>query len=218
MSRCDFGGMIIFPAKISSSQFEWMLTICQLNYLPDQGLYLRPENYVSFVIPAKIYNWIFSSRAKKILMAGTFSDSWNRKNQWRERIPNQRKRVQNWREHILRSEKENSDENSRVQRSGIGLIAEFHKIPNGFPNQVSIAVAVAAVVVVAMAVAVSVPFPSPSMLLLPLLLQLPTASCRHHCICCCCRCPHHHCCPHPSHRCSCPCLHHHQNLSQVGSV
>jgi hypothetical protein len=30
-----------------------------------------------------------------------------------------------------------SNENSGVQRSGIGLIAEFRGIPNGFPNQVS---------------------------------------------------------------------------------
>jgi hypothetical protein len=34
MSRCDFGGMIILPANITLPQFEWMLTICQLNSLP----------------------------------------------------------------------------------------------------------------------------------------------------------------------------------------
>ncbi len=84
--------------------------------LPDRGLYLRPQDYVSLGRPAKIYNWIFSSRAEKILIAGMFSNSWNRKNRWRERIPNQRKRVQNWREHILRSEKSNSNENSGVQK------------------------------------------------------------------------------------------------------
>ncbi len=49
-------------------------------------------------------------------MAGTFSDSWNLKNRWQERILNQRKRAQNWREHILRSEKWNPDENSGVQK------------------------------------------------------------------------------------------------------
>ncbi len=49
-------------------------------------------------------------------MAGKFSDSWNRKNWWQERIPNRRKRVQNWREHILRSGKWNSDKNSGVKK------------------------------------------------------------------------------------------------------
>ncbi len=33
--------------------------------LPDRGLYLRPQDYVSLGIPAKIYNWIFSLWAKK---------------------------------------------------------------------------------------------------------------------------------------------------------
>jgi hypothetical protein len=42
---------------------------------PDQGLYLRPQDYVSLGIPAKIYDWIFSWWAEKIPMAGTFSDS-----------------------------------------------------------------------------------------------------------------------------------------------
>ncbi len=91
-----------------------------VNYLsaefPDRGLYLCSQDYVSLGIPAKIYNWIFSRQAKKILMAGKFSDSWNWKNWWQERIPNRMKCVQNWREHILRSEKENSDENSWVQK------------------------------------------------------------------------------------------------------
>jgi hypothetical protein len=32
---------------------------------PDRGLYLRPQDYVSLGIPAKIYDWIFSWRAKK---------------------------------------------------------------------------------------------------------------------------------------------------------
>ncbi len=40
----------------------------------------------------------------------------NWKNRWQERIPNQKKCVQNWREHILRSKKYNSDENSGVQK------------------------------------------------------------------------------------------------------
>ncbi len=49
-------------------------------------------------------------------IAGMFFVSWNRKNQWQERIPNQRECVQNWREHILRSEKQNFGENSGVQK------------------------------------------------------------------------------------------------------
>ncbi len=39
------------------------------------------------------------------VIAGTFSDSWSQKNRWWERILNQKRRVLNWREHILRSEK-----------------------------------------------------------------------------------------------------------------
>jgi hypothetical protein len=58
----------------------------------------------------------FFGRPKKVLMAETFSDSSNRKNQLQERIRNWRKCVQNWREHILLSEKQNSDENSGVQK------------------------------------------------------------------------------------------------------
>ncbi len=38
-------------------------------------------------------------------------------------------------EHILRSEKKNSMKIPEFKRSGIGLIAEFCGIPNGFPNQ-----------------------------------------------------------------------------------
>jgi hypothetical protein len=53
---------------------------------------------------------------QKILMPGTFSDSWNWKNRWQESTPNQRKRVQNWQEYILWSEKQNSNENSGVQK------------------------------------------------------------------------------------------------------
>jgi hypothetical protein len=40
-----------------------------VNYLSaellDRGLYLRPQDYVSSGIPAKIYDWIFSWQAKK---------------------------------------------------------------------------------------------------------------------------------------------------------
>ncbi len=111
-----------------------------VNYLsaefPDRGLYLRPQDYVSLGIPAKIYNWIFSWRAKKILMAGKFSDSWNRKNRWQERIPNRRKRVQNWRNTFYNQKNKIPMKIPEFERSRIGLIAEFRGIPNGFPNQV----------------------------------------------------------------------------------
>ncbi len=65
MSRYDFGGMIILPAKITLLQFEWMLTICQLNSLTGDYIYVHRIDYVSLGIPAKIYDWIFSWRAKK---------------------------------------------------------------------------------------------------------------------------------------------------------
>ncbi len=55
--------------------------------------------------------WCWQAKKK----AGMFSDAWNQKNQWRERILNQQKLVTNWREHILRS-KTNSDESSGVQK------------------------------------------------------------------------------------------------------
>jgi hypothetical protein len=71
MSRCDFGGMIILPAKITPLQFEWMLTICQLNSLTGDYTYVHRI----MCLPAKIYDWIFSWWAKKILTAGKFSNS-----------------------------------------------------------------------------------------------------------------------------------------------
>jgi hypothetical protein len=49
MSRCDFGGMIILPAKITSSQFEWMLTICQLDSLA------REYTYVHRIVHHEVY-------------------------------------------------------------------------------------------------------------------------------------------------------------------
>ncbi len=78
--------------------------------------------------------WVDVGLARNYAMAEMFSDSWNWKNRWRERIPNQKKRVQNWREHILRLEKYNSNENSGVQKVRNQKIAEFRGIPNGFPN------------------------------------------------------------------------------------
>jgi hypothetical protein len=44
MSRCDFGGMIILPAKITSLQFDLMLTICQLNSLTGDYTFVHCEN------------------------------------------------------------------------------------------------------------------------------------------------------------------------------
>ncbi len=46
MSRCDFGGMIILPAKITLLQFEWMLTICQLNSLTGDYTYFHRIMYL----------------------------------------------------------------------------------------------------------------------------------------------------------------------------
>jgi hypothetical protein len=46
MSRCDFGGMIILLAKITSLQFEWMLTICQLNSLTRDYTYVHRIMYL----------------------------------------------------------------------------------------------------------------------------------------------------------------------------
>jgi hypothetical protein len=54
--------MIILPAKITSSQFEWILNLSA--ELPDQGLYLHPQDYVSLGIPAKISWDIFLSGQK----------------------------------------------------------------------------------------------------------------------------------------------------------
>ncbi len=65
---------------------------------------------------------------------GNVSDSWNPKNRWRERIPNRKTWVQNWREHILRSENKILMKILKFKWSRIGLIVEFHGIPNGFPN------------------------------------------------------------------------------------
>ncbi len=51
-------------------------------------------------IPTSTQRLLLPSRKKK---GWRFSDSWNWKNWWQERIPNRRKYVQNWQEHILRS-------------------------------------------------------------------------------------------------------------------
>ncbi len=105
------------------------------SWIPWPALYLRPQDYVSLGIPAKIYDWIFSWWAKKILMVGTFSNSWNPKNRWRESIPNWKNVFRiggntfyNWKNKILMKIPE-------FKRSRIGLIAEFRRITNRFPNQ-----------------------------------------------------------------------------------
>ncbi len=46
MSGCDFGGMIMLPAKITSLQFEWMLTICLLNSLTGYYTYIHRIMYL----------------------------------------------------------------------------------------------------------------------------------------------------------------------------
>jgi hypothetical protein len=46
MSRFDFGGMIILPGKITSLQFEWMLTICQQNSLTGDYTYVHGIMYL----------------------------------------------------------------------------------------------------------------------------------------------------------------------------
>jgi hypothetical protein len=134
MSRCDFDGMIILPAKITSSQFEWMITICQLNSLTGDYTYVHRLMYLKVYLlrymtgychgGPKKYSWrerfpiheigrIGGGRGfqtgKKVFRIGgnTF---YNRKNKIPMKIP-------------------------EFKRSGIRLIMEFCRIPNRFPNQ-----------------------------------------------------------------------------------
>ncbi len=55
--------MIILPAK-----YHIVAVWVDVDYLsaefPDRGLYLRPQDYASLGIPAKIYNWIFHGGPK----------------------------------------------------------------------------------------------------------------------------------------------------------
>ncbi len=110
-----------------------------VNYLsaefPDQGLYLHQQDYVSLGIPAKIYDWIFSWRAKKY---------W-----WRESFPiHEIGRIDGGRGFRTRGNvfriggNTFYDQKNKIlmkipefKRSRIGLIAEFRRILNGFPNQ-----------------------------------------------------------------------------------
>ncbi len=134
MSRCDFGGMIILPAKITSAQFQWMLTICQLNSLTGDYTYIHRIMYLQVYLlryttgyfhggPKKISSWecfpihevgrIDGGRGfrtgKNMFKIGG-NKLYNRKNKIPMKIP-------------------------EFKRSRIGLIAESRGIPNGFPNQ-----------------------------------------------------------------------------------
>jgi hypothetical protein len=134
MSRCDFGGLVILPAKITSWQFEWILTICQLNSLTVDNPYIHKIMYLQVCLlryttgyfhgGPKKYQWQESFLIHEIrridggrgfrtggnmfrIGGNTFYDQKNK-------IPMK----------IL-----------EFKRSGIGLIAEFCRILNGFPNQ-----------------------------------------------------------------------------------
>ncbi len=134
MNRYDFGGMIILPAKITSLQFEWMLTICQLNYLT------RDDTYIHRIIYLEVYLLRYTT--------GYFH-GWPKKYWWRERFPiHEIRRIDGGRGFRTRKNVFRIGENTfynrkneipmkilEFKRSGIGLIVEFHRIPNGFPIQ-----------------------------------------------------------------------------------
>ncbi len=65
----------------------------------------------------------------------TFSDSWNRKNWWWERIPNQKNVFWIGGNTYYNQKNKIPMKIPEFERSGIGIIAEFFWIPNGFPNQ-----------------------------------------------------------------------------------
>jgi hypothetical protein len=127
--------MIILPAKNTSSQFGWMLTICQLNSLTRDYTYVHRIMYLE--IPAKIYNWYFQGGPKKY---------W-----WWERFPiHEIGRVDGGRgfrtgKNVFRIGGNTFyDRKNKIpmkipefKRSGIGFIAEFCGILNGFPNLVA---------------------------------------------------------------------------------
>ncbi len=56
MSRCDFGGMIILPAKITSTQFEYMIHNCQ------QDCFARDCTYIHRIKQ----QWVYRLRYHKI--------------------------------------------------------------------------------------------------------------------------------------------------------
>ncbi len=68
-------------------------------------------------------------------MVGTFSGALNWKNQWQESILKQWGRVPNWREHVLQSEKQNSNQNSSRKKVRNWNNCKFCGVPSGFPNQ-----------------------------------------------------------------------------------
>ncbi len=115
MSICDFGDMIILPAKITSSQFEWMLAICQLDCLTGDYTYVHRIMYHQVYLLGYSTGYFHGEQK-------TYS--------WQERFPiHEIGRINGGRrfepeetcselaeKHILRWEKLNSDENSGVQK------------------------------------------------------------------------------------------------------
>jgi hypothetical protein len=100
--------------------------------LLDRGLYLCPQDYVSLGIPAKIFDWIFLWWAKKILMVRIF-------------LFHEIGRIDGGRGFQIRGNvfriggNTFYDQKNKIslkipefKRSGIGLIAEFHRILKGF--------------------------------------------------------------------------------------
>jgi hypothetical protein len=92
------------------------------------------QDYVSLGIPAKIYDWIISWWAKKILMVGFLIHEIGRIDGGRG--------FQTGKNVFRIGGNTFYDQKNKIpmkipefKRSGIGLIAEFRKIPNGFPNQ-----------------------------------------------------------------------------------
>ncbi len=137
MSRCVFGGMIIIPAKITSSPFEGMFyIICQQDCIA--GYY----TYVHRIM----HHWVYRLRYTPGYFFGGPKQYW-----WQEHFPvNKIGRIgggrgfQN-RGNMFRIGRNTFyDQKNKIpmkipefKRSGIGLIAESRGIPNGFPNQAS---------------------------------------------------------------------------------
>ncbi len=134
MSRCDFGGMNILPAKITSSQFGWMSTVCQLDCLTGDYTYIHRIMHLS-VYRLRYTTGYFHGGPKKY---------W-----WQERFPiHEIGRVDGGRGfrtggnvfRIGRNTFYNRKNKILMQipefkRSGIRLIVEFRGIPNGFSDQ-----------------------------------------------------------------------------------
>jgi hypothetical protein len=110
-----------------------------INYLsaefPDRGLYLRPQDYVSLGISAKIYDWIFSWQAKKILIMETFSDYDIGRINGKRRFQTGGNVFRIGGNTLYDQEIKIPMKIPEFKRSGIRLILKFCGIPNGFPNQ-----------------------------------------------------------------------------------